>query len=228
MPDKTGKPAQQSPAAALSPQVASRRILVVEDQARLREMLQASIIEMGMSASVASSAETALRLISREFFAVAVVDLNLPGMDGLAFCEQLATLKPHTQMIILTGFGDLDAARKAIRLQVVDFLTKPCSMDDLENAINRARLRWLDRWAGGGLEAETQLVFPQPEPAPAPIIRPPTAPAEKRSIDEMERQLILDALSRHVGNRQAAAMDLGISVRKLYYRIREYQRAGLM
>jgi DNA-binding NtrC family response regulator len=211
----------------LAPQAASRRVLIVEDERRLREMLHASVTEMGLTPTTASSAEAALKLVQQNFFALALVDLNLPGMSGLEFCERLAQLKLHVQVIILSGFGDLDAARHAIRLEVVDFLTKPCSMDDLENALNRARLRWLDRWAGGNRPAETLKEFEEP-PSPAPIPPPPMIEAsEQVSIDDMERQLILAALARHGGNRQAAALELGISVRKLYYRIQQYQRLGL-
>ena len=207
----------------IAPQAASRRVLIVEDEKRLREMLTASITEMGLNPTAAPSGEGALRLIHQQFFALAVVDLNLPGMGGLEFCEKLSQLKLHVQVIILSGFGDLDAARHAIRLEVVDFLTKPCRMDDLENALNRARLRWLDRWAGGDRPPETLREFEEPPPIIPATAAPVLDSTEQVSIDEMERQLILAALARHDGNRQSAAVELGISVRKLYYRIQQYQ-----
>ena len=155
-----------------------------------------------------------------------MIDLNLPGMNGLDLCERLHQLKLQIQVIILTGFGDLDAARRAIRLEVVDFLIKPCSMDDLENALNRARLRWLERWADGEVPSPTLPAFEEP-------MQSTTASAagelsDQISIDDMERQLILAAISRNHGNRQSAAAELGISVRKLYYRLQQYQRAGLL
>jgi len=123
-------------------------VLIVEDEKRLREMLHASIVEMGLHPTTAATGESALKLATQQFFALAVVDLNLPGMDGLELCERLHEQRPHIQVIILTGFGDLDAARRAIHLEVVDFLTKPCGMDVLENSLNRARLRWLGSVGG--------------------------------------------------------------------------------
>jgi DNA-binding NtrC family response regulator len=213
---------------AIAPRSASQRVLIVEDERRLRELLQTSITEMGLTPTSAPSGEAALKLVNQCFFALAVVDLNLPGMNGLELVEKLSAMKLHMQIIILTGFGDLDAAKRAIRLEVVDFLTKPCSMDDLENALNRARLRWLDRWADGNRPPETLGSFTEPpEPSthsPAPL----PAANEEHSIDNMERQLILAALARHNGNRQAAAEELGISVRKIYYRLQQYHRAGLI
>jgi DNA-binding NtrC family response regulator len=204
----------------VTPQMASRRVLIVEDEKRLREMLQASITEMGLSPTTAASGEAAINLMNQQSFALAVVDLNLPGIGGIELCERLRRQNPDLQLIILTGFGDLDSARRAIRLQVVDFLTKPCGMDDLENALNRARLRWLDRWP-----SDTPS-----EPAPPTLALASKAiePQSERSIDGMERDLILAALARHEGNRQAAAAEIGISVRKLYYRLQQYQKQGLI
>lgn len=204
----------------VTPRMASRRVLIVEDERRLREMLHASVIEMGLQPTAASSGEVALKLVGQQSFALAVVDLNLPGISGMDLCERLHQQEPDLQLIILTGFGDLDSARRAIRLQVVDFLTKPCGMDDLENALNRARLRWLDRWA-----AETATHSPPPTTRTSTPVAP-VDPQAQRSIDDMERELILAALERHNGNRQDAATELGISVRKLYYRLQQYQRSG--
>ena len=210
----------------LPPRSASQRVLIVEDEKRLRELLQASVIEMGLEPTIAASAEAAMKLVSQQFFALAVLDLNLPGMNGMELCERLHQQKPHIQVILLTGFGDLDAARQAIRLEVVDFLTKPCGMDDLEHALNRARLRWLDRWADE-LTADVTATVIQ-ELTPAVSASPAAEQLTQRSMEDMERELILASLARHDGNRQAAAAELGISVRKLYYRLQQYQRLGLI
>jgi DNA-binding NtrC family response regulator len=223
MTHELSSPSHEDSREPLAPHAASRRVLIVEDDKRLREMLCASVVEMGLSPTTANSGEAAIKLAQQQLFAIVLVDLNLPGMTGLEFCQRLAQLKLHVQTIILTGFGDLEAAQQAIRLEVVDFLTKPCSMDDLEHSLNRARLRWLDRWAIGDRPAQTLREFEEP---PTPVTPPPAPmmdPGEQVSIDEMERQLILSALARNSGNRQAAAAELGISVRKLYYRIQQYQ-----
>jgi len=209
----------------LAPHAASQRVLIVEDEQHLREMLHTSLTEMGLRPTAARNAEAALRLINQHFFALALIDLNLPGIGGLELCEILHEQRPHIQSIILTGFGDLDSARQAIRLEVVDFLTKPCGMDDLEHALNRARLRWLDRWSGQAMTVESEV---PPDNHAARSSTPMIDSKSLRSMEEMERELILASLARHNGNRQAAASDLGISVRKLYYRLQQYQRQGLL
>ena len=198
---------------ASSRRAESQRVLIVEDERRLREMLLASLQEIGMVATGAPTAEASLKLLGQSTFAILLVDLNLPGMGGMELCEIVHRRWPEVQMIILTGFGDMDAARRAIRLDVVDFLTKPCGMDELEVALARARQRWIDHWMG-----ESHIAPSSPSPDPAA----PQSP----SVGEMERQLILDALERHDGNREAAALEVGISVRKLYYRLQQYQHDG--
>ncbi|HZL37574.1 MAG TPA: response regulator [Tepidisphaeraceae bacterium] len=211
-----------------------RRTLIVEDERRLREMLHTSIREMGFEPTVAASAEAALRLLADASFAVAVLDLNLPGMGGIELAEALRKRWPFMQIIILTGFGDLDAARRAIHLDVADFLTKPCGMNELEQAHCRAQTRWLTAWAA---QHAAEAPAPQQEQDPSPKIHPEEASVNADSggggppvvsLEEMERHLILAALERRHGNREAAAADLGISLRKLYYRLQQYQQAGLM
>ncbi len=209
----------ESPA-PLGPRSASQRVLIVEDEKRLREMLHTSVAEMGLQPTSTGSGESALKLLGQHFFAIAVLDLNLPGINGMQLCERLHEQWPHVQVIILTGFGDLNSARKAIRLEVVDFLIKPCGMDELERALNRARLRWLDRWAGDPAAGDA----PIDSPGAVPANGKPVDVQSQRSMDVMERELILAALARHSGNRQSAAEELGISVRKLYYRLQQYQR----
>ena len=200
----------------------SERVLIVEDERRLREMLHASLQEIGMTPTGVPTAESALKLLDQTNFAIALVDLNLPGMSGMEFCETVHRRWPAVQVIILTGFGDMEAAKRAIRLDVVDFLTKPCGMDELEIALGRARQRWIDHGIAETQRAESSdlhsaRLFASGDPAPQHTVA---------SVEGMERQLILDALERHRGNREATAAEVGISVRKLYYRLQQYQRDG--
>jgi DNA-binding NtrC family response regulator len=200
-------------------------VLVVEDERRLREMLLASLQEMGMTPTGAPTAEGALKLLGQGSFAVALIDLNLPGMSGMEFCEIVHRRWPAIQMVILTGFGDIEAAKRAIRLDVVDFLTKPCGMDELEVALGRARQRWIDHWMAELQQVEASAPHSPRVAVPSAEVTPPQSVT---SVEAMERQLILAALERHHGNREAAAVEVGISVRKLYYRLQQYQREGLV
>lgn len=195
----------------------ARDVLIVEDETRLREMLGRAVREMGFNPTVAGSGESALREANARPFDIAIVDLNLPGMGGLPMLERLRQVQPDIQAIVLTGFGDLEAARAAIHLDVVDFLTKPCALGTLEEALDRARRR---RFKATEFEpaVEEAARFQPPEPEPG----------TRLSLEELEQRHILAVLEKNNGNRTETAAELGISVRKLYYRIGQYQKQGLL
>lgn len=206
-----------------------RQVLLVEDEPRLRDMLLRAIKEMGFNVEGAASAEQAIRLMDRSLSPIVIIDLNLPGAGGLDFLRSVRNRWPGVQAIILTGFGDLDAARTAIHMEVVDFLTKPCALGDLEIALSRAfqRTQKSDRL----LKLQTPRLDEQDEDLDEPIVAPAMAFApregnEALSIEDVERKAILIALAKHGHNRTAAAEELGISVRKLYYRLAQYQKQG--
>src|SRR5258708_24507291 len=85
--------------------------------------------------------ELALKFMETQNIGIVILDLNLPGIDGIESLEKLRRRNRKVQAIILTGFGDLEAAKKAIHLDVVEFLTKPCTLGSLEVALARARAR---------------------------------------------------------------------------------------
>src|SRR5947209_7225156 len=128
-----------------SPVLLFRRVLLVEDEPRLREMLLRAILEMGFEAIGTGTGEMALRVLEKQTFDTIIIDLNLPGMGGMDLLERVHERWPALQAVILTGFGDLEAAKKAIHLDVVDFLTKPCSLSELETALGRASARRLQK-----------------------------------------------------------------------------------
>ncbi|MGH7177875.1 MAG: response regulator, partial [Tepidisphaeraceae bacterium] len=159
-----------------APNLPTRQVLLVEDEPRLREMLHRAIGEMGFIASSVNCGEAALRALAQHNFDMAVIDLNLPGIDGMELLSTMRQRWPTVQPIILTGFGDLDSAKKAIRHDVVDFLTKPCSLDLLEQALGRAYQKRLARMEIGGAPTMTE--------SPRPVSEEP------ESLAEVERRHI--------------------------------------
>lgn len=205
-----------------------RRVLIVDDDRRVREMLLDAVADMGFEVNGAATAEAALKSIALEEPDIAIVDLNLPGMGGLDLFEQVRQRWPAMQVIILSGYGDLDAAKRAIRLDVVDFLGKPCALGEIEQAIQRARSRraGLAEPATAGVGAHEAAGHLSGERMTAPAGSPAAALPQVESLEDLERIHIFAALRRHNGNREQTAAALGISVRKLYYRLQQYEQEG--
>ena len=191
----------------------ARRVLIVEDVPRFREMLLRTVRDMDFVPRGVESGEEGLRTLEEEPVEIALVDLGLPGMSGLEFCEKVRKKWNDIQLIILTGYGDLDAAKQAIRLDVVDFLTKPCEHSEMEVALDRALRR------SHQLPDEVNINADALESSKA-------AQKHTQTIEQIERKHILDMLQRNDGNRTKTAKDLGISVRTLYYRLNQYKILG--
>ena len=203
------------------------RVLIVEDEQRLRDLLLRSITNWGFEASAARSAEEAMRHYDAAPPDIVLLDLNLPGVDGLEFFTALRRKRPEVQGIVLTGFPTVDAAKKAVHLEMVEFLTKPCHLGEVEQALDRA----VRRLAPPEPVVLPDLDLPAPRGGEANS-RFPGGGADEgdegapRTLDEVEREHILSTLQRHDGNRTATAAELGISRRTLYYKLTEYQKQG--
>jgi two-component system response regulator RegA len=186
-------------------------VMVVDDEPRMRELLVRALTQWGFTVSAARSGEEALRMAEANGPEIVLLDLNLPGMDGLECFVRLREKLPRLLAIVLTGFASVESAQKAVHLEVVEFLTKPCHLGELERALDRAMRRLMPA-------KETSFV---PEPPGHAI-----GGGKGVTLEVMEREHILAVLERHEGNRTAAAAALGISRRTLYYKLEEYQRQG--
>ncbi|MBA3273778.1 MAG: response regulator [Chthoniobacterales bacterium] len=194
------------------------RLLIVEDEPRLREFLERASTSMDFEPVAVRAAESALKTIEEQPIDVGIFDLTLPGMSGMELLELLRQRNINIPVIILTGYGSLESARAAIRLEVVDFLTKPCSLEELDAALSRARRRLLnDAPSNAANEVNPSTNADSP---------PTTNPTG--TLEALERDHIFAALRYQKGNRAAAAAQLGISERTLYYRLNRYQQQGTL
>jgi DNA-binding NtrC family response regulator len=190
------------------------RVLIVDDEHRLRDVLTRAIASWGFQVAGARSAEEAIRLMQASKYDVSILDLNLPGMGGIELFEKFRQIYPDHQVIVLTGFGNLESARASIRLDVVDFLEKPCPLGELEKSLHRATQRLAK-------PMPQAISLEEPEETPEPGDE---QPAQK--LEDVEREHIISALRRNEGNRTATAQELGISRRTLQYKLSEYQKQG--
>jgi len=113
-----------------------RRILIVEDEDKLRRVIELQLSAAGFDVDQAVSAEAALRLTDRAD--LVLTDLRLPGMDGLALLDQLRRQNEQTPVIVMTAYGTVEKAVEAMKAGAFDFLLKPFSLDHLLAVIGKA------------------------------------------------------------------------------------------
>jgi len=112
--------------------------MIVDDERGMRELLQTDLSLRDFAPRGFASAAEAYDVFTREDFDVVLTDLRMPGMDGLEFCRLLVACRPDLPVIVMTAFGNLEAAIAAIRAGAYDFVTKPIGMEMLELILRRA------------------------------------------------------------------------------------------
>jgi len=113
------------------------KLLLADDERNIRTVLTDELQRLGHAVVSCANGTEAVQALQNNAFDVLILDLNMPGMDGLTLLEKAQTLGSNADVIILTGNGTLEAAKKAIRLGIVEFLTKPYALADLESVLNR-------------------------------------------------------------------------------------------
>ncbi len=119
-------------------EIKKRKILLVEDEAVVRESVRDWLIEDGYNVECVETGEEALERIKQEEFGVVVLDLRLPGIDGLQVYEHVKEVAPETKGIIVTAYPSKETQEKAKRLGLLDYLPKPFKVEDLEKIVSGA------------------------------------------------------------------------------------------
>ncbi len=107
------------------------KVLVVDDEVIMRESLSCWLKENGMEVSTAESGTQALREITDQVFNVMLVDMKMPGMDGIQFLHEAKKLQPQTPVIIMTAYASVDTAVEAMKQGAYDYITKPFNPDEI-------------------------------------------------------------------------------------------------
>lgn len=115
----------------------SQTVFLVEDNAAMREGMQQVVQRLGLQARAFDKAEAALQHFAQQAPEIIVSDYRLPGMDGLAFMQQVQQQFPTCAFILITAYGSIELAVQAMQLGASDFLTKPFSPDELSVKLER-------------------------------------------------------------------------------------------
>ena len=120
-------------------------ILIVDDESQIRSSLQGVLEDEGYKALLAESGEEGMDILRRKSVDVVLLDIWLPGIDGLETLAKLVENEDHPEVIMISGHGNIETAVRATKLGAFDFLEKPLSIERtlivLKNAIEAKRLR---------------------------------------------------------------------------------------
>ncbi len=201
-------------------------VCIVEDEPRLRELLVREIRAMGHDAVGFRTAEDAWPSLESGDHHAAILDLNLPGDDGMTLFRRLREGKHRVAVVVLTGFAALDSAVQALRLGADDYLTKPCSLADIDAVLSRIAQRRRRPPTTIGTDPSRTARVADRTASDSTGAGP--AASTGQTLEDLERRQILATLQRCGGNKAATARELGISLRTLYYKLSAYRAQGFI
>lgn len=116
----------------------ARRILVIDDDTSLRRVVEYTLLEEGYEVLVAASGEEGMELFAEWQPVLVITDMKMPGMSGFEVLKEIKARSAETLVIIVTAFGEVEVAVKAMKLGAYDFITKPLSRDELKYTVKKA------------------------------------------------------------------------------------------
>lgn len=147
------------------------KVLLVDDEPELVEILSGRLRNRGFTVDTALSGDEALDILRHQDYDVIILDVFMPGKDGIQTLKEAKFLKPLTEVIMLSGHATLESAIEGMQNGAFDFLVKPADMGDLVDKINRAFARKAEqeeRIRKAGFVKEHILVHGQTLAEPAP------------------------------------------------------------
>ncbi len=123
------------------PTTTGSRILLVDDEQDIRDVLGIALTDMGYEVLTADNGRAALEIFTRKRPPVVLTDIKMPVMDGIELLRRIKQADPETEVVMITGHGDMDLAVKSLKYEASDFITKPINVDALEIALKRVQER---------------------------------------------------------------------------------------
>ena len=115
------------------------KVLLVDDEQEFTQVLSERMRSRGLQVVTAESGKAALKKAEEESFDAIILDMKMPGMDGIETLRRLREINPNLQVIMLTGQATLKAGIEATRLGALDFLEKPADLKQLMEKIQQAK-----------------------------------------------------------------------------------------
>jgi len=205
------------------------RILVVDDESAIRLVICDALETQGYQVVTAANAAEALRACEQQTFDLALVDLKMPGpMDGIDLLSMMANRWSETVVIMMSGYGSLDSAISALRKGALDYITKPASMSQIVESVERGLTKRREEFRHQQLISQIEETLRELKRERAASVQSSSADAERFvqtseiTIDRHKRLVVrgeqaieltatefdlLDYLARHT-NRVVTASEL--------------------
>lgn len=114
------------------------RVLVVDDEVDFRETMVNHLLKRTVDASGAEDGEKALELVNKFNYDVVILDIRMPGIDGITALREIKKIKPLIEVILLTGHGSVESGIEGMKLGAFDYILKPAKFDDIFQKIEQA------------------------------------------------------------------------------------------
>ena len=119
------------------------RILLVDDEVAFANNILKLLSKRGYDVMAVNDGASAIRTIGEKEFDVVILDMKMPGMDGIATLKEIKKKEPLAEVVILTGHGSVESGIEGMQLGAFDFVMKPVSIDDLHEKVCQAYQRRL-------------------------------------------------------------------------------------
>ena len=118
--------------------MSKKRVLIVDDEPDIRELLEITLLRMGLETRCAEDYSNATQLLNAEKFDLCLTDMKLPDGDGISLVEYIQQHYPDTPSAVITAHGSIDLAIRAMKCGAFDFVSKPVSLETLRNLVDKA------------------------------------------------------------------------------------------
>ena len=157
-----------------------RQILIVDDEAAMRDGCRQILEREGLSVLEAENGQEALNMLARRAFELVILDIKMPGMDGIEVLRRIQAQHKETPVVVITGYPNIETAVEAMKCGAIDFLPKPFSRDALRLIVSRTL-------AYGLLQRENRRLRTYVKQATEPVTMIGETPEMKDVFDVIER-----------------------------------------
>ena len=113
-------------------------VLIVDDEEEFREMTSKRLTKRDLECECAPDGDTALEMIARKNYDVVLLDVKMPGRDGIETLREIKKMAPMTEVVMLTGHASVEFGLKGMQLGAFDYVMKPAPLNELLDTINQA------------------------------------------------------------------------------------------